>query len=177
MSQTLWIWDNYLVVFACLGIYNGICFGICHVVCIGNLSCWSFYYVKIWSPGPEGGSNEKSGRPWNLIHSLPCRTPCRLFIHEIFFRPLGPPPSCVKWTWTVSTILTYESSYIAMVTGLQSCVWSGPQHVKFEGKSSNLAQEERMIPTSLHQILYLVSITTWSYAIPYLFTSNVISTK
>ena len=25
----------------------------------------------------------------NLIHSMPCRTPCWLFIHEIFFGPLG----------------------------------------------------------------------------------------
>jgi hypothetical protein len=33
--------------------------------------------------------NENSGRPWNLIHSLPCKTPCRLFIHEVFFGPLG----------------------------------------------------------------------------------------
>jgi hypothetical protein len=30
-----------------------------------------------------------SGRPWNLIHSPPCRTPCKLFIHEVLFGPLG----------------------------------------------------------------------------------------
>jgi hypothetical protein len=33
--------------------------------------------------------NKNSGRPWNLIHSLPCKTPCRLFTHEVFFEPLG----------------------------------------------------------------------------------------
>ena len=26
---------------------------------------------------------------WNLIHSSPCRNPCRLFIHKDFFGPLG----------------------------------------------------------------------------------------
>ena len=33
--------------------------------------------------------NANFGRPWNLIPSLPYRTPCRLFIHELFFGPLG----------------------------------------------------------------------------------------
>ena len=40
-------------------------------------------------PPLGGGLDENSGRPWNLIHSPPCRTPCRLFIHEVFFGPLG----------------------------------------------------------------------------------------
>ena len=45
---------------------------------------------KFASGPPLGGRpNENSGRPWNLIHSPPCRTPCRLFIHEVFFGPLG----------------------------------------------------------------------------------------
>ena len=39
---------------------------------------------------PLGGRPDvNSGRAWNLIHSLPCRTPCRFFIHEVFFGPLG----------------------------------------------------------------------------------------
>ena len=43
------------------------------------------------SLGPPlgGGSDKKSGRPWNIIYSPPCRTPCRLSIHEVFFGPLG----------------------------------------------------------------------------------------
>ena len=47
--------------------------------------------LKFASCPPLGGRpDEKSGRPWNLIHSPPCRTPCRrLFIHEVFFGPLG----------------------------------------------------------------------------------------
>ena len=32
----------------------------------------------------------------------------------------------MKWTWMVSALSTNESSQIAMVMGLQSCVWSGP---------------------------------------------------
>ena len=39
-------------------------------------------------PPLGGGPDEKLGRLWNLIHSLPCRTPCRLFIHGVFFGPL-----------------------------------------------------------------------------------------
>ena len=33
--------------------------------------------------------NENFRTPWNLIQSPPCRTPYRLFIHEVFFGPLG----------------------------------------------------------------------------------------
>ena len=37
MSQTLFIWENYLVVFVCLGIYLGIYLAICHEICLdGN---------------------------------------------------------------------------------------------------------------------------------------------
>jgi hypothetical protein len=35
-------------------------------------------------PPLGGGLDANSGRPYTLIHSLPCRTPCRLFIHGIF---------------------------------------------------------------------------------------------
>ena len=37
-----------------------------------------------------GGLDKNLRRPWNLIHSPPCRTPCRLFIHEVFFGHVGP---------------------------------------------------------------------------------------
>ena len=44
-----------------------------------------------FSSGPPlgGGFEAKSGRPCTLVHNLPCRTPCRLFIHGLFFGPLG----------------------------------------------------------------------------------------
>ena len=59
------------------------------------MSCWK---KKIKNHGlPEfssdpplgGGPDANSGRPCTLIHSPPCRTPCRLFIHELSFGPLG----------------------------------------------------------------------------------------
>jgi len=40
-------------------------------------------------PPLGGGPDANSGRPCTLIHSPPCRTPCRLFIHELFLGPLG----------------------------------------------------------------------------------------
>ena len=60
-----------------------------------NLSCWnkkskSHSLVEFGSsPPPRGGPDKNSRRPWNLIYSPPCRTPCILFIHEVFFGPLG----------------------------------------------------------------------------------------
>ena len=62
-----------------------------------------------------------SGRPWNLMHSPSCRTLCRLFIHEVFFGPLGlhlcvwsefgrSPPSRpmrairMQWSWAFSLV-------------------------------------------------------------------------
>ena len=110
MCQTLSIWDNHLAVFVCLGI----CFGICPEICLAEKK------IK------RGGSNENFRRPWNLMHSLPCRTPRRFSIHEIFFGPLGHHLSCVKWVGrSLSALTTHESSWIAMVMGLQCCVWSG----------------------------------------------------
>ena len=45
---------------------------------------------KFASGPPLGGRPDLNfDRPWNIIHSPPCRTPCRLFIHEVFFGPLG----------------------------------------------------------------------------------------
>ena len=32
----------------------------------------------------------KSCRTWNIIHCMPCRTPCRFLIHSNFRGPLGP---------------------------------------------------------------------------------------
>jgi hypothetical protein len=61
-------------------------------------------------PPPRGGLDTNSKRPWNLIHGPSCKTPCRLFIHEVFLWAFRPSPSCVKWTWTVSTLSTNESS-------------------------------------------------------------------
>ena len=44
-----------------------------------------------FAPGPPlgGRPDVNSGRPWNPIHSPPCRTTCKLFNHELFFGSLG----------------------------------------------------------------------------------------
>ena len=113
MSQILSIWDNYLVVFVC----PIICPGICHAICLE--SCHIGIKIKIKIHGlagvPQarslkGGPDKKFGRPWNLIHNLPCKTPCRLFIHKLFLWAFRPSTLCVKWTWTVSALSTNESS-------------------------------------------------------------------
>jgi len=39
-------------------------------------------------PPLGGGPDENFKRSWNLIYSPPCKTPCRLFIHEVFFGSL-----------------------------------------------------------------------------------------
>ena len=58
-----------------------------------SLSYWKKKNLKSlglpeFSSGPPLG-DANSGRPCTLIHNMPCRTPCRLFIHELFFGPLG----------------------------------------------------------------------------------------
>ena len=45
-----------------------------------NLSCWK---------KTSHGLPKFREKPWNLIHNPPCRIPCKLFIYEIFFGPLG----------------------------------------------------------------------------------------
>ena len=135
LSQTLLIWEDYLVVF----VYPGICIAsypeICHVggkKLKNSWSCWNFRYAHLL----EVGLMKILALPWICIHSPPCRTPCRLFVHAVFFGTFRPSPSCVKWTWTISALLTNESSEIAMVMGLQHVhVWSGlerpwPLHFK-----------------------------------------------
>jgi hypothetical protein len=76
-----------------------------------------------WSPGfvldpPRwSGLDKKSSRLWNIIHCMPCRTPCRCFMHSNFLGPLRPQAqgqwdsldfidhrplsSSVKWSETV----------------------------------------------------------------------------
>ena len=68
-----------------------------------NLPCWKPWNTSYWKknkkihgllefvsyPPLGGGLDANSGRSCTLIHNLPCRTSCRLFIHELFFGPLG----------------------------------------------------------------------------------------
>ena len=36
-----------------------------------------------------GGPDANPGKPWNAINSLSCRSPCKLFIDDNLFKPLG----------------------------------------------------------------------------------------
>ena len=53
---------------------------------------WKKHYSLlefVSGPPPRGRPNANSGRPFHLVHNPPCRTPCTLFFHEVFFGPLG----------------------------------------------------------------------------------------
>ena len=91
MFQILSLWEIYLVVFVCLGICCGICLAIRPEIFPARIIIWNNHGLPEFALGPPlgGGPDKFFGRPWNLIHSPPCRTPCRLFIHEIFFGSLG----------------------------------------------------------------------------------------
>ena len=85
MSQYLPIWENYLVV---LFVLESIMESILKFILLKKLK--NHGLPKFALGPPLGGRPDKNSRgPWNLIHSPPCRTPCRIFIHEVFFGPLG----------------------------------------------------------------------------------------
>ena len=115
------------MVFVCLGIFIGIYPIIYHDG--KNIQKNHGLPEFASSPPLESGLDTNSGRPCTLIHKLPCRNPCRFFIHKLFLWAFRPSPPSVKWTWTVSTFSTNENSYIAMVKDLQPCVWSVPKSV------------------------------------------------
>jgi hypothetical protein len=83
MSQTLSIQDNHLAMLICLGF-------VMRFVLMEEKNLKRKNGLQEFVSGPllGGEPDENSGRPLNLIHSLSCRTPCRLFIHEVFFGPL-----------------------------------------------------------------------------------------
>ena len=60
----------------------------CLKICHAGKNIKKSHSLLEFAAGPPG-LDANSGRPWNLIHSLSCRTSCRLFIHEVFFGPLG----------------------------------------------------------------------------------------
>ena len=111
------------MVFVCSRIYFEICSRICLKICHAKIYFLKNHgLLKFVSGAPLGGRPDKnSGRPWNLNHSLPCRTPCGLFIHEVLFGPLGlnlrvwselgrSPPFCpmralkLHWSWPFSLV-------------------------------------------------------------------------
>ena len=77
------------------GIYLGICSRTCPEICleichVGKNALKNHDLSEFLSNPPLGGGPDvNSGRLCTLIHSLPCRTPYRFFIHELSFGPLG----------------------------------------------------------------------------------------
>jgi hypothetical protein len=79
-----------------------------------------------------------SSIPWNIIHSLPCRNRCRLFIHDHFHKPLGlhllvwsefgrsrpfqPMRDLrMQWLWAFNPVCE-AALRVSMVTALGTCV-------------------------------------------------------
>ena len=63
------------------------------------------------SPPLGGEPDEYFEWPWNLIHSPPCRTPCRLPIHLYVWSELGQSPPFrpmralrLQWSWAFSLV-------------------------------------------------------------------------
>ena len=59
-----------------------------------TMSCHEVTVVELtWCVGMSlslgGRLSANSSKPWNNIHSLPCKSSCRLFVHGDFFGPLG----------------------------------------------------------------------------------------
>ena len=79
-----------------------------------------------WSPGfvlglpPRGVLKKKSKWPWNMIHSMPCKDPCRLYIHLWLHILRWSLKHSAKQTWTSSAFSTNENGWSAMVTCSQS---------------------------------------------------------
>ena len=55
-----------------------------------------WYHGFVLGLPPRGGFWEQSEWPWDMIHSMPCRNPCRLYIHLAFTYSIG--PSSVVWS-------------------------------------------------------------------------------
>ena len=66
----------------------------------------------------------------NMIHLMPCRNPCRLYIHLAFTYSICPLSVVWSQTWTGSAFSTNESAWNPLVTGTQSRVWSDPHIIR-----------------------------------------------
>jgi hypothetical protein len=93
-----------------------------HSECHGlPVLCWAYLQKVVFENSPKW--------PWNMIHSIPHRNPCRLYIHLAFTYSVGPSSVvCVKRTWTGTAFSTNESAWSVMDTGSQPCVWKNPKY-------------------------------------------------
>jgi hypothetical protein len=123
-------------VFVNLGIGLEICFGFCLAICpIGKnikkiMVSRNLRQAHLLEVGLTQFSVDHA--PWSIVRHVGLHVD---FSSTNVFWAIRPSPPSVKWTWTVSAFSTNESSYIAMVKGLQPCVWSGPYNlVPFESE-------------------------------------------
>ena len=88
---------------------------------------WLWAFGIPWSLGfvlglpPRGGFWQQFKGPWNMIHLMPCRNPCRLYTHLAFaysisplsvvWSELGPAPPLlptrvleVQWSWALNLV-------------------------------------------------------------------------
>ena len=73
-----------------------------HTNYLADMLCQKLLQAYLLKMDPNAISN----RPWKIIHTLSCRNPCTLFIHDHFFGPLGLHLLNMKWTWTFSAFLS-----------------------------------------------------------------------
>jgi hypothetical protein len=102
--------------------------------------------------------------PWNMIHLMPCRNPCRLYIHlAVHILLWSLKRSVKKWTWTGAAFSTNESAWGVLVMGSQSRVWNGP-HPQCQRKYSiNQAQDkDSSCQQNLLYFNHLEAISDWS---------------
>ena len=106
-----------------------------HGVWLGPLKCSVKSYVTKpnTKPGDLGTPNAKR---WflkmfkvTMIHLMPRRNSCRLYIHLAFTCSIG--PSSVVWSELrpAPPFPPMRDQWSVMVTGTQSCVWSGPYSI------------------------------------------------
>jgi hypothetical protein len=117
---------------------------------------WMFGVPK--SPGfvislpPRGGFWKQSKWPWNMIHSTPCRNPCRLYIHLPFTYSVGPSKRSMKRTWLAPPVPPMRVLEVVIVTGPQSRVWSGPLRKETFGGSLGLIGSEEPCEWSIWEV-------------------------
>ena len=86
--------------------YHAIHMGHFYITDCNKSSLWDFNYydfpVLYCTYLFEVGLPQKSGKPWNIIHFMPYRTPHGFLTHLNFLHPLGPSSSSlskVGWSW------------------------------------------------------------------------------
>ena len=129
--QVLWWWTlkcsvkSYVIGCSTKCYFNG--FSI-HVRSSHKIQYSNPKVVRFWSAMVSEYCVRPTKWPWNMIPLMLCKTSCGPNIHLAFTYSVG--PSNVVWSelGPAQPFPTNESAWSAMVTGLQSRVWSGPEN-------------------------------------------------